>query len=132
AVLETAPLGIPALQVDPNDVERGVPAGVLGYPGGGPFVAREAGVTARFDAQGRDIYNNELTQRIVYQLQAVVRPGNSGGPLVSTAGEVIGVVFSRSASNPDVGYALASPGVLDRVHLAEANLRPTSTQGCAG
>jgi S1-C subfamily serine protease len=58
--------------------------------------------------------------RTVYELQAVVRPGNSGGPLVEPNGLVIGVVFSRSPTNPYVGYALASPAVLQRVHEAEA------------
>ena len=30
-------------------------------------------------------------------------------------GEVIGVVFSRSTTNNDIGYALTSPGVLAEV-----------------
>ena len=113
AVLETAPLGTPPLRVDPAVVERGGPAVVLGYPGGGPFDARRAGDHRALCRRGPGhLRRTSSTSRTVYELQAVVRPGNSGGPLVAPSGEVIGVVFSRSASNPDVGYALASPGVL--------------------
>ena len=132
AVLRTAPLGVRPLPIDPGFVSRGAPAVVLGYPGGGPFAARRAGIVSRFEAQGRDIYDNALTDRAVYELEAVVRPGNSGGPLVTPSGEVVGVVFSRSASNPDVGYALASPGVATRVDAVLNRSTPVSTQGCTG
>jgi len=132
AILQTPALGVPPLRIDPNFVERGTAAVVLGYPGGGNFTSDRAGIFARFDAEGRDIYGNALTIRTVYSLQAVVRPGNSGGPLVTPGGEVIGVVFSRSASNPDIGYALASPGVVQRLHRAEAHPVATGTDGCTG
>lgn len=125
-------LPVPALHLDPGTVERGTQAVVLGYPEDGPFDAQPAGVASRFEAQGLDIYDNAVTTRTVYWLDAVVRPGNSGGPLVLPNGEVIGVVFSRNASNPDQGYALASPGVLARVKQAEANPHQVSTQSCVG
>jgi S1-C subfamily serine protease len=112
-------------------VSRGVEAAVLGYPGGGPFTAAPAGVMAVFQAQGRDIYGQGLTVRNVYEVQAVVRPGNSGGPLVQPDGEVIGVVFSRSTTNGDIGYALTSPGVVSRVVQAEAGSAPIGTGACA-
>lgn len=132
AVLHAPGLDLPPLAIDTSFIARGASAVVLGYPGGGPFDARRAGVMSRFEAQGRDIYDNALTDRTVYELQAVVRPGNSGGPLVTPGGEVVGVVFSRSASNPDIGYALASPGVAVRVASAERSMRPVSTQACTG
>jgi len=132
AVLRTVPLGVPDLRVDPSYVGRGATVVVLGYPGGGPFDARPAGIVSRFEAQGRDIYDNVLTDRAVYELDAVVRPGNSGGPLVTRTGEVVGVVFSRSASNPHVGYALASPGVVTRMDKALHSVTPVSTGGCIG
>ena len=131
AVLRVGGLDEPALTLDPSTSSRGVQAAVLGYPGGGPFTAAPAGVMAVFEAEGRDIYGQGLTVRNVYEIQAVVRPGNSGGPLVQPDGEVIGVVFSRSTTNGDIGYALTSPDVLSRVHQAESSPKVVGTGGCA-
>ena len=118
AVMRVSGITEPSLVLDPDQVSRGVQAAVLGYPGGGPFTVTPAGVMADFEAEGRDIYGQGLTVRNVYEIDAVVRPGNSGGPLVQPDGEVIGVVFSRSTTNGDIGYALSSPGVRSRVTAA--------------
>jgi S1-C subfamily serine protease len=119
AVLKTsAPLGAP-LPIDPSTVGRGVKGAVLGFPEDGPLVVGPAGVAANLTAIGRDIYNQGTVVRDVYQIDADVEPGNSGGPMVTPSGTVIGVVFSRSTVTTGVGYALASPGVLQRVREAE-------------
>jgi len=132
AVLRTdAPLG-PPLTIDAGPAVRGTQAAVLGYPEDGPLTVGAAGVTAVLTAQGRDIYNVGLVVRSVYQLEAVVRPGNSGGPLIGPRGEVIGVVFSRSTTDGTVGYALASPGVLTRVDRAERTRTPVGNGACTG
>jgi S1-C subfamily serine protease len=130
AILRVVGVADPPLVLDPTDVDRGTQAAVLGYPGGGPFTADPAGVRAQFEAEGRDIYGQGLTVRSVYEIQAVVRPGNSGGPLVEPNGQVIGVVFSRSTTNADVGYALASPGVLAMVHSVGSSDRAVGTGPC--
>ena len=131
AVLRTAaPLGA-VLPIDPDQVPRGTQAAILGYPEDGPLTIGAAGVTAEVTAVGRDIYNQGAVTRGVYALQATVRPGNSGGPVVIAGGEVVGVVFSRSTVYSDMGYALTSPGVLARVRQAEARQAPVSTQKCA-
>jgi S1-C subfamily serine protease len=128
AVLRVSGLNDPALTLDPEQVSRGVEAAVLGYPGGGSFTPAPAGVMAAFEAEGRDIYGQGLTVRNVYEIQAVVRPGNSGGPLVQPDGQVIGVVFSRSTTNGDIG--LTSPGVLSRVQEAESQAKVVGTGPC--
>jgi S1-C subfamily serine protease len=87
-------------------------------------------VSALFTAEGRDIYNQNSVVRQVYQLDAVVQPGNSGSPVVDSSGHVIGVVFSRSTATPSIGYALTSPGVLKRVDEAAQRTKPVATGAC--
>ena len=131
AVLRVQGLTAPVLHLDPFTVSRGTQAAVLGFPGGGPFTSDAAGVMALFEAQSRSIYGTGLVVRNIYEIDALVRPGNSGGPLVLPDGEVVGVVFSRSTTESNVGYALTSPAVLTRVQKAETVSQPVGTGACA-
>ncbi len=130
AVLRVPGLADPSLRLDSSLVARGTQAVWLGYPGGGPFTYGPAGVMAAFDATGLDIYGNAQVTREIYELDAIIRPGNSGGPLVLPDGEVVGVVFARSTTNSNVGYALSSPAVLSEVQKAETSGSPTSDGAC--
>lgn len=130
AILRTTGLTEPSLQVSTQTQYRDTQAVVLGYPGGGPLTYGPAGIMATFNATGRDIYGQGLTTRLVYEIEAIVRPGNSGGPLLDMSGQVIGVVFSRSTTNPDVGFALASPSVDQKIVANEGSTQPVSTGAC--
>jgi S1-C subfamily serine protease len=121
----------PPLNIVGSDVSRGQVGAVLGFPGGGNFDAEPAGVRDLFQATGRSIYGTGLTNRYVYELQAKIRPGNSGGPLVEPDGRVIGVVFSTSATDPNIGYALASPSVASRVTANQRDSAAVGTGSCA-
>jgi S1-C subfamily serine protease len=130
AVLRTsAPLG-PVLTIDPNLVPGDTQAAILGYPEDGPLTSGPASVTQEVTAVGKDIYNSGTVTRGVYALNALVQPGNSGGPLMGPGGQVIGVVFSRSTVYSNVGYALTSPGVLARVQAAALHHSAVSTGPC--
>jgi len=136
-VLRVPGLSDPPLGIDTASVGRGTTGVVLGFPGGGPFRFGKAGVAAQFNAVGLDIYGNAQTTRSIYQLDALVQPGNSGGPLVASDdpgiadGTVIGVVFARSTTNTDVGYALAMPAVAADIARAEASRGSVGTGACA-
>lgn len=131
ALLRTAaPMGKP-LDIDPSFVGRGTEGAIIGYPEDGPLTVAPAGVAAKLLATGRDIYNEGLVTRNVYELYGVVQPGNSGSPLIGTNGQVIGIVFSRSTTNAGVGYALASPDVLAMVVKAENRTAAVGTLSCS-
>jgi S1-C subfamily serine protease len=103
---------------------------VLGYPGGGNFSAVPSALLAEIDATGRDIYNQNVTTRSVYEVQADVRPGNSGGPFVTSAGQVVGVVFSASVYLTNVGFALTGKEVAPEIDRAGTQTAEVSTGAC--
>jgi S1-C subfamily serine protease len=87
-------------------------------------------VSDSFDAIGRNIYGGGLVTRQVYELSATVLPGNSGGPLVEAGGKVLGVVFSRSTVDANVGYALTASAVEPSIIEGEARTAAVSTGAC--
>jgi S1-C subfamily serine protease len=132
AVLRVSNLSGGPLTVNSGIVKNGTPGAVLGYPGGGPFSADPAAVSDEFDATGRNIYGTGYTDRDVYEIQANIIPGNSGGPLVNSIGDVIGIVFAESTSYNHVGYALTTNQALHELSEAEAsNQAAVGTGSCA-
>lgn len=131
AVLYVPEFKAPPLVAGPAD--RGTEGAVIGYPGGGPEAVAPAVVDGKVSAEGRDIYNSNLITREVYVIQAHVRPGNSGGPLVDLDGRVLGMVFATSASDPSQAYALTDAEIANDIRDAQANPSPkdTSRYACA-
>jgi S1-C subfamily serine protease len=130
AVLRVSGLAGEPLAFTKPDAERAATGAVLGYPGGGPFSSSGAAVRTSLPAVGRDIYGERLVTRTVYELQARVRPGNSGGPFVLASGQVAGVVFARSISDDNIGYALAASEVTPLLAEAANQTRSLSTGAC--
>lgn len=131
---DVAVLAVPGLNVAP--LKPGGPLGVgasavaAGFPGNGPYTAAPARVREIIDATGTDIYQQRTVTREIYSLRGVVRPGNSGGPLFDTNGHVVGVVFARSTTDADTGYALTLAEV--QPVLAQAgSSTPVSSGRCA-
>jgi S1-C subfamily serine protease len=120
------------LPLDGQDVGRGTKGAVLGFPGGGRLTVGTAAVRRDIEAMGRDIYGRAVVQRDVYELQATVRPGNSGGPFVLFNGDVAGVVFAASTTDSSIGYALTTPQIIPLVQQVQGKTGRVSTDGCTG
>ena len=86
---------------------------ILGYPNDGPFDAEPARIRAEQRLRSPDIYGRGTVTREVFSLRGLVRPGNSGGPLVSRSGQVLGVIFAASVSDKQTGYALTADQVAE-------------------
>ena len=110
AVLRVDGLGADPLSFAPNP-KRGTTGAVIGYPGGGNEQVAPAVADGEITANGSDIYDDARVTRDVWVVEGRVLPGNSGGPFVDTSGAVIGVVFSRSLSDSNKGFALSQDEV---------------------
>jgi S1-C subfamily serine protease len=130
AVLAVDELDRPALSFDPS-AAQGDRAAVLGFPEDGPFSAVAARIRAEQRLVGRDIYGDGSGARQVLSVRSTVRPGNSGGPLVSTAGEVYGVIFAASLSDDATGYALTAEQVAQHADDGVAAQAPVPTGPCS-
>ncbi len=106
-------------------------AAVLGYPEDGPYTVQPARIRGEQRLRSPDIYGNGAVVRSVFSLRGRVQPGNSGGPLLSTAGRVLGVVFAASVTNHDTGYALTAGQVAKGATAGLSSHHQVSTGGCA-
>ncbi|HZB03834.1 MAG TPA: MarP family serine protease [Actinomycetota bacterium] len=118
------------LDLDPIELERGAEGAVLGFPGGDDLSGEPAAVLQTIAAVGRDIYGRDVVRRDVYELQTDVHPGNSGGPFVTTGGDVAGVVFAAATADEGIGYALTAAEVEPRIDDAQARSSPVGTGPC--
>lgn len=131
AILRVSNLVGGSLPLNTPISKTGTPIAVLGYPGGGEFTAKPGAVLDQFMASGRNIYGRSSASREVYEIQADVIPGNSGGPMVAADGSVVGVVFAESTSYAHVGYALTAASINKAVNSAVQHNHPVNTAGCA-
>jgi S1-C subfamily serine protease len=131
AVLRVSGLAGGPLKFDSAPQPRGTAAAVLGYPGGGEFTAKSAAILNTFSATGHDIYGTGKTTRKIYELQADIIPGNSGGPLITERGKVIGVIFAESTSYKNVGYSLTIDKVIQEIQSAKQENHVRDTASCA-
>jgi S1-C subfamily serine protease len=129
AVLDVPGLNLPALRFA-KAAKFGAGAVVAGYPLDHPFTAVPARVGRSELASGPDIYDTTRVIRDIYPIRAVVRPGNSGGPLIARNGRVYGMVFAAALAVPSTGYALTSGELSADVRQGEHRTASASTQGC--
>jgi S1-C subfamily serine protease len=126
AVLYVPGLKAPVLRFD-DDAERGDSAVVAGYPQDGDLNLQAATVANRVRATGQNIYNDGTATREIYSIRSTVRPGNSGGPLLTTDGRVFGVVFARSTTDAETGYVLTADEVASDASSAADATAPVDT-----
>jgi S1-C subfamily serine protease len=132
AVLRVPGLQAPVLPFADNRARTGDDAIVVGYPGNGPYRPDAARIRERVTLRGPDIYREATVEREVYILRGAVREGNSGGPLISPEGQVVGVVFGAAMDAADTGYALTVEQVLPLLESAVDSLAPVPTGSCVG
>ncbi len=137
AILRVPGLGAPALSLVP-DARPGSPAAILGYPLDGPFDAEPGRIGQTQRVRTEDAYGNGPVVRSIVSLRGRVRPGNSGGPMVDSAGHVEATVFaaitgSSTGARSATAGGFAVPNAVVRTQLAAARGRtsPVGTGHCS-
>lgn len=131
AILAVPGLTAPALPFADEPAQSGQDGIVLGYPLDGPYTASPARVRDLINLSGPDIYDASTVNREVFTLRALVRSGNSGGPLVDTQGRVIGVIFGAAVDESETGFALTAKEVDEELDAAPGLSRSVDTGNCA-
>jgi S1-C subfamily serine protease len=132
--IDVAVLYVPGLNLTPlsfaGTAHAGADAVVAGYPRDHPFTAVPARIAQMQDAVGPNIYQSSQVTRQIYEIRAVVQPGNSGGPLLSPSGTVYGVVFAAATDQTDAGFVLTAAQVEQDAGAAASATVPVSTESC--
>ncbi|HCG57222.1 MULTISPECIES: MarP family serine protease [Brevibacterium] len=131
AVLRVPELDAPALDFG-NGLGPGDDSVVAGFPQNGPYTISPSRVREKINARGLDIYDSSSVVREVYSIRGIVREGNSGGPLLDANGDVVGMVFARSATDEETGYALTRAEISDELQAGAQNRAPQPTGQCTG
>ncbi|MCH9722470.1 MAG: acid resistance serine protease MarP [Actinomycetia bacterium] len=131
SILDVPNLPIQPLQFAEEPAKSGTDAVVLGFPGGGDFVATPARVREIIELSGPDIYKTTTVNREVYTIRGLVRQGNSGGPMINRAGQVIGVVFGAAVDDNDTGFVMTTDEV-SRQLAKVGNTSEVPTGACIG
>ncbi|WP_020391033.1 MarP family serine protease [Kribbella catacumbae] len=129
AVLHVPELKEKPLVFDP-DGKADAAAVVLGYPENGPFDSEPARIRSEERLRGPDIYGDKTVTRRAFSIWAQVRPGNSGGPLLSSKGTVYGVVFAASVEDNRTGYVLTADQVAEDAATGAKATQEVSTRSC--
>ena len=114
--------GRPLVRVDPT---RGEPGALLGFPENGPYRVIPVRMGRKAKIGSRDAYGRIELARSIVALRGDVKPGNSGGPVVSRDGGVLATLFGQRQGSGD-GFAVTN----EEVEGALAAIGPPLETAC--
>jgi S1-C subfamily serine protease len=131
---DVALLRVPALTSSPAlrlnvGARVGTSAAILGFPENGPYDVEPGRLGSTETVVTDDAYGRGPVRRRITVLRGLVRPGNSGGPVVDGSGRVVTTIFAATVSGRNQsGFGV--PDSIVRDALARAG-RTVGTGPCA-
>ncbi|MFE0155877.1 trypsin-like peptidase domain-containing protein [Nonomuraea sp. NPDC059007] len=121
--------GLRARELVFGPIEPGESATFAGYPRGGDLAKTSGSVGRGFTAHGPDIYHERQIRREVLIVQAPVKPGGTGSPLLRSDGTLSGMVFASDLREPR-GYVLTAKEITRPAMDGKTATAAASTQKC--
>jgi S1-C subfamily serine protease len=128
AILRVDGLAASALSLAPVS-PAGTAGAIIGYPENGPLDIEPARVGQTTTVTSQDSYGNGPVRREMTPIRGEVRPGNSGGPVVDTAGKVLATVFAATLGGGS-SNGLGVPNDVVSGALADVGTDRASTGAC--
>jgi S1-C subfamily serine protease len=128
AILRVPGLDLPALDLVASPA-KGTDAAVIGYPENGPLAVVAARLGRTGEVTSDDSYGRGPVTRSMTPFRGEVRHGNSGGPVVDAAGDVLTTVFAASQGSGEPEGLGVPNGVVE--NALGGRLAPTDTGPCA-
>lgn len=132
---DVAVLAVPDLEAEPLPLggrqSHGDSVVAAGFPLGGPYDLEPGRIRDRLTARGTAIDGSAGASREIYSVSAGVEQGNSGGPLLSPSGQVVGTVFATSVTDSDTAYALTLEETRPVIEEGTRATESVSTGSCA-
>jgi S1-C subfamily serine protease len=136
---DVAILRVPNLSARPLRLaaapDSGTSAAILGYPQDGPFDAEPGRLGITKPVITENAYGNGPVLRTITALRGKVRAGNSGGPLVDSAGRVVAMAFAQITNTArgtgPGGFAVPPSVIRSELTKAKSARGSVSTEGCA-
>ncbi len=100
---------IPAVIGNSDDLKLGETAITLGYPLGLGLSASGGMVSGLDKEMSTELSNGKVATMTLIQTDASINAGNSGGPLLNSKGEVIGITSSKLVNSQIEGVGFAIP-----------------------
>ena len=122
----TTPVTGHVFTLDTSQPDVGTDVGAIGYPMAGP----ESLTKGSISGLGRTITVNNSSLGGLIQTDAAVNHGNSGGPLLSVDGTVVGLVDAMETDANGIGYAIPAQSAANQ--LQSWRQAPTPVPAAAG
>ena len=120
AILRVSGLDAPPLTLA-QDPDVGTSAAILGFPLNGPFDVRAGRLGETRRVNSSDAYGRGPVERSMTALRGLVRPGNSGGPMVDGEGRGLQVITDGKGN---CGFPSWSPDGREIVYRSSTAANP--------
>ena len=111
-----------------TDPDIGEEVIALGYPLGLPFTATQGAITG----EGRELTVDGTDYTGLFQTDAAVNPGNSGGAIIDAQGRVVGVVVAGGDGTEGIGFGVPGTRAQQVLERWAENPQPQPLADCGG